>query len=409
MRRIEILTVNKSKPVEINAINETDTAIEFLSNITVTNVTFTMTAITNQTRVEGLNDSASVDNEIAVGKIVEINVFGLNATNESHVQHVIVKLYYTKNDLDLDGNSTIEHSELDENNMFIYWFNTSGNWTKLLKGNPDWVLNNGQVKISGNDSGYIWVKVKHLSTFSLVARPKPEFSGDANDQVVRYDSGSSVGVSSGLSGEAYDNIALKEFIRKYIGVDTRITYQFEENVNSIEYITFDAKTTAGYVVATIEVLNGTSTLVSTAPSGLSYQQMNILVGSSGYSNKRNIADPVIGFKVAKSWIAANNIDESTIRLNRYSDENWNSLATSLINEDADYLHFESTTRIFSSFAITAEKMKAETGGEDIVVEPAVGVEATEEIPEPTSQIPGFGLLSGLSVMLISMQILRKKR
>lgn len=133
MRRIEILTVNKSKPVEINTINETDTAIEFLSNITVTNVTFTMTAITNQTRVGRLNDSASVDNEIAVGKIVEINVFGLNATNESHVQHVIVKLHYTKDDLDLDGDGTIEHDELDENNMFIYWFNTSGNWTKLLR------------------------------------------------------------------------------------------------------------------------------------------------------------------------------------------------------------------------------------------------------------------------------------
>ena len=243
----------------------------------------------------------------------------------------------------------------------------------------------------------------------MVASPKPEFSGDGNDQVIRHDSGRGVGGSRGLSGEAHDNIALKEFIRKYIDVGTRITYQFEENVNSIEYITFDAKTTTGHVVTTIEVLDGTSTLVSTVPSGLSYQHMNILVGRGDYATENNIANPVIGFKVARSWIAANNIDESTIGLNRYSDEKWNSLATSLVNKDADYLHFESTTRVFSSFAITAEKMKAETGGEGIVVEPAVGVEATEEIPEPTSQIPGFRLLSGLSVMLISMLILRKNR
>ncbi len=405
----KMIHIVKNKPVKIDGIDKTGTAIEFLSNIDATNVTFILTAITNQTQVGSLNNSAAVDGEIAVGKIVEINVFGLNGTNESQVQYVIVKLHYTKDDLDLDGDGTIEHNELDENNMFIYWLNTSGNWTKLLKGNPDWVLDNGQVKISGNDSGYVWVKVKHLSTFGLVASPKPEFTDGGTDQVIRHDSGSNVNVRNGLSGEAHDNIALKEFIRKYIGMDTRITYQFEENVNSIEYITFDAKTTAGYVVATIEVLDGISTLVSTTPSGLNYQHMNILVGRGGYATENNIANPVIGFKVAKSWITENGIDKSTIRLNRYIDEKWNSLATSLVNEDADYLHFESVTSGFSSFAITAEEMKVETGGEGIVVEPAVGVESTEEIPEPTSQVPGFGLLSGLSIMLISMQILRKNK
>ncbi len=278
----------------------------------------------------------------------------------------------------------------------------------------DWVLDNGQVKISGNDPGYIWVKIRHLSTFGLVASLEPEFSGGGNDQGLRPDSGSSVGVSRGSSGEAYDNIALKEFIRKYIGVDTKVKYQFEEDENGIEYITFDAKTNEGYVVATIEVLEDTSALVSSAPSGKVYQHMNVLVGSSGYATERNIADPVIGFKVARSWIAANNIDESKIRLNRYSDENWNPLATSLINEDADYLHFESVTSGFSPFAITAEEKKAETGGEGIVADPAAGVEAVEATPEQTlpdemSEIPGFGLLSGLSVVLIAMQILHKKR
>lgn len=152
MKRYNIPTVNKNKPVEIDASNKIGTATKFLSNVDVTNVTFTMTAITNQIRVGRLNNSAAVDGEIAVGKIVEINVFGLNATNESQVQYVIVKLHYTKDDLDLDGDGIIE---LDEDNLFIYWFNTSGNWTKLLKGNPDWVLDNGQVKISGNDSGYV--------------------------------------------------------------------------------------------------------------------------------------------------------------------------------------------------------------------------------------------------------------
>ncbi|MGP8330355.1 MAG: PGF-pre-PGF domain-containing protein, partial [Methanosarcinaceae archaeon] len=421
-KREEMHNVNKSKPVEIDATNETGTAIEFLPNVTANNITFTMTAITNQTWIRGLNDSASMDNEIAVGKIVNISVIGLDATNNSDVRYVIIKFNYTKNDLDLDGDGTIEPGEFDENNMFIYWLNNTSGWTKLLKDNPDWVLDNGQVKISGNDSGYIWVKVRHLSTFGLVASLETELpddgdgnnGGDGDDQVVHYNSGSSVGVSRGSSGEAYDNIALKEFIRKYIGVDTTVKYQFEKDGNGIEYITFDAKTNAGYVVATIEVLEDTSALVSSVPSGEIYQQINVLVGSSGYATERNIANPVIGFKVARSWIVANNIDVSKIRLNRYSDENWNPLATNLIKEDADYLHFESVTPGFSPFAITAEEKKDETDGENVVTEPAFGVETTEATPEQAlpdemSNIPGFGLLSGLSIVLITMQILRKNR
>ena len=66
--------------------------------------------------------------------------------------------------------------------MFVYWLNTtSGNWTKFLKGNPDWVLDNGHVKISGNDPGYIKVKVRHLNTFGLVASSEPELREDDGD------------------------------------------------------------------------------------------------------------------------------------------------------------------------------------------------------------------------------------
>ena len=220
---------------------------------------------------------------------------------------------------------------------------------------------------------------------------------------------SSSKVDDNTHRKIFRNTAVKEVIEQHITKGSTVIYQFKKDANCINFVKFDARTDAGSLTMVIEILKDISTSVSTAPSDEVYRYMDIWFGRSGYATDENIANPVIGFKVARSWIAANNIDESTIRLNRYSDENWNSLATSLINEDADYLHFESTTRGFSSFAITAEKMKAETGGEGIVVEPAVGVEATEEIPEPTSQIPGFGLLSGLSVMLISMQILRKKR
>jgi len=405
--------VNESQPVYIDAVNETDTGIEFYSNVSA-NVTFTVTAITNET-MDDLNVSAfAAFGEMAVGKIVEINVTGLDATNESEVRQVFVKLYYTLYDLDTDGDGTVELGELDEDNMFVYWYD-SGNWTKLLKDNPDWVIDNGQVKISGDNPGYVWVNVKHLSMFGLVALPLSESSDNGDDDknnVVRKNTGSSVVVRSGSSGEANDNIALKEFMRKYIGMDTKVIYQFEDDANSVESITFDAKTNAGYVVAIIEVLKDTSALVSSAPSGEVYQHMNILVGNSEYATERNIANPVIGFKVARSWIAANNIDESTIRLNRYSNENWNQLATSRTGEDTDYLYFESVTSGFSPFAITAEEKVDDGNG--IVAETVTDVEQiteekTQTLPEEEPGIPGFSLSVGLLGLLIAVQLLRKSK
>ena len=50
--------------------------------------------------------------------------------------------------------------------------------------------------------------------------------------------------------------------------------------------------------------------------------MNILVGED-YATDENIANVVIRIKVAKSWMAEKDIDESAIILHRYSDGKWN--------------------------------------------------------------------------------------
>jgi len=116
---------------------------------------------------------------MAVGKIVEVNLSGLNATNESEVQSVIIKMHYNIADLDLNGDGIISAGDLDENNMFIYWLNTTGNWTKLLTNNPTWVIDSGRTRISGGTPGNVWVKVRHLSTFGIAAGlvPEPTDSG----------------------------------------------------------------------------------------------------------------------------------------------------------------------------------------------------------------------------------------
>jgi PGF-pre-PGF domain-containing protein len=60
------------------------------------------------------------------------------------------------------------------------------------------------------------------------------------------------------------------------------------------------------------------------------------------------------FSVEKAWIVANNINQSTISLNRYHD-GWQKLDTDMVGENSTALVFEAITPGFSIFAVTGEE------------------------------------------------------
>lgn len=195
------------------------------------------------------------------------------------------------------------------------------------------------------------------------------------------------GGGGGATGEPFENIAVKDVAREYVVIGSPVTYTFKEEINAIGFITYDAKSNPGEVAVMIEVLKSTSAMVSTPPSGEVYQNMNIWVGMSGYATEKNIGNPIVGFRVARSWITENNIDESTIKLNRYNEEKWNALKTTKTDEDAIFMYFESQTPGFSPFAITAQEktpvsIKSETAAKPML--PVEGqladIESVEETP-----------------------------
>ena len=381
---IEDETVEQNKEIIIDAINETDALLVVNANVN-TSINVTITAITNVTQLDNLSNSSALK---VFGNIVEIYVDGINASNTSEVNYVTVRMYYTMDDLDLDGNGVIETGDLDEENISIFWYNDThftGDWVKLIKGNPIWVDDVGR-ESTGVYSGYVWAKIHHLSTFGMAAGSVPESTGDDGDGNNNNNNGNSGGGGSGSSGEAYGNIAVKEVIRNYISVKTKNTYQFEGDANAIDFVTFDAKTNAGYIAATVEVLRNTSTLVLAAPSGKVYQNMNIWVGTSGYATENNIANPVIGFKVAKSWITENDIDESTIELNRYSSSVWDQLPTTKTDEDDSYIYFSSETTGFSPFAITGNERSSTVVADtqDPLFSPPSSI-ADDDVDEPVGE------------------------
>ncbi|MDF1534669.1 MAG: PGF-pre-PGF domain-containing protein, partial [Methanosarcinaceae archaeon] len=172
----------------------------------------------------------------------------------------------------------------------------------------------------------------------------------------RVPSSSGGGGSGGAAAiEPYANVALKDVVSVYVSIDKNIKYEFKEDESPIDFVFFDSKKNSGYIAATVEVLKNRSSLVSSNPKGEVYKYMNIWVGKGGFATDANIANPVIEFKIAKSWISENGIDGSTIKLNRYNSDKWSSLPTTKISENNSYIYFRSESPGFSPFAITGDK------------------------------------------------------
>jgi len=326
-----------------------------------------------------LNQSFGID---ALGKYVYIN---LSDSLKDNISWAIIKIFYTKSELETSG--------LDENSLVLRHYNeTLRIWEPLTPSG----VNTIDV---GNYSGYVWANVSHFSYYGI---------GEEIEEVEDTNGGNGGGGSGGggSSGEDYYNIVLSETDRQSVYKNSHISYRFDLEGNIVRHINFTALNSAGTVAAKVEILNNTSTLVSTPPPNEIYKNLNLWVGNAGWATKRNIADVTVVFTVDKSWITENNIDKSSIALYRYSDDTWHELVTRKIAEDANSLQFEAETPGFSPFAVTGKTI-GEPGGEGIIPEPTVTAEKT---PTPTEKkgIPGFSLFAGLLILFIAVKLLREK-
>ena len=276
---------------------------------------------------------------------------------------------------------------------------SSGSWVKLVTNSPSWVYGSG-VDTANN---YVWANVSHFSDYAV--------GGELQEETLPPSNGGSSGSSSGggSSGEDFYNIVLSETDRQSVFKNSSVSYRFELEGNIVKHINFTALNSAGTVAAKIEILNNTSTLVSTPPPHEVFKNLNIWVGNFGWATEKNMAGTTVSFMVERSWVIDNDISESSIAFYRYSDDNWDELVTRKTGEDSEFLYFEADVPGFSPFAVSGKTM-GESGGEDIIVEPTV---TAEKIPvsTPTEKkgIPGFSLFAGLSILLIAVQLLRRKK
>ncbi len=180
-----------------------------------------------------------------------------------------------------------------------------------------------------------------------------------------------------------------------------ITKSEETNVNKIAIV---IKNAVNNLVINIEKVTEKPSEVS-QPSAKVYHYIKI---DKVNLTDANVNSATIDFQVEKSWISANNIDDSTIALNRFSN-GWQKLVTTKLREDAKYVYLSAQSPGLSVFAITAAE-KAVTA---TTVTTVPGQTTTTAAPSRPVRKPAdnsmFVLLAGFVIVFALAFFLIKKK
>jgi PGF-pre-PGF domain-containing protein len=178
-------------------------------------------------------------------------------------------------------------------------------------------------------------------------------------------------------------------------------------------LTFNSKKTVGKTTAVVEMLKANSSLVSEPLSDEVYRYFNIWIGDGEYATPANIENPVVCFKVEKSWLEDKNINWNSIKLNTYSAGEWKELPVNLTGEDNNFLYFTAQPLEFPFFAITGKSEGGIVGGSadsqpsgsdargfNVENSGTINNANVEIALEKKATAPGFETIYGLSSLLV---------
>ena len=177
---------------------------------------------------------------------------------------------------------------------------------------------------------------------------------------------------------------------------------------SVTRITINAHSTIRNASIMIQPLGITALITNV--SGIPYCYFNVTTTNLTDSD---IASATIEFNVNKTWINERNIDEATITLNRYSDNNWSVLPTLKIKEDNASLYFGAETPGFSLFAISGKEKTAPPSAPYATVTPSPAVTpktttppmAVTPTPTPASAPALIPRIKGIIITTVSIAVL----
>src|SRR5574341_1050039 len=229
----------------------------------------------------------------------------------------------------------------------------------------------GITTITAASEGVIGIATATVVPAGAVITPQPPSSGGG---------GGGGGVTT---DEPYENIEKAERHEKALIANAPVTYNFDVPEHGVEQIVVTGSENENDIPLRIEVLKGTAKVVTAAPSGIVYKNLNIIAGT------KRIKKAVIKFRVENSWMQNNNLAGSDMKMLRWNGGKWVELETKETNKDSAYTHFEATTEGFSHFAIIGTKGETMPAALPEVTQPGItqSVTATATAVSPEVSPP----------------------
>ena len=176
-------------------------------------------------------------------------------------------------------------------------------------------------------------------------------------------------------------------------------FRFEEEKDTdigISSITIRAKASVSDVQIMVQKLSSKPSLLPSPPDSV-YGYFNI---SATVVPGEDIESARMNFKVSKLWTDTNEIDDMSIRLNRYvhtGTGNWESLQTTKIREDdPHYAYYFSETTGLSLFAITGRSKETTPA----LTPTPTPTSTPRAIPVPPPGKRPWGLIIGIIIAVI---------
>jgi PGF-pre-PGF domain-containing protein len=123
----------------------------------------------------------------------------------------------------------------------------------------------------------------------------------------------------------------------------------------VENIDFDVKENIKNAQIIVLQLVNRPSCISMGPADNPYGYLEVILINLNENDFENI---VLTFKVEKSWISANSIDENAMTLNRWNenDNTWTSYSATKIGEDSTYSYFSVNLPHLSTFVIGGSRL-----------------------------------------------------
>jgi len=237
-------------------------------------------------------------------------------------------------------------------------------------------------------SGY---SVKIVETGGVTSTPADRISSS---------NGGSTGGGGVISGEPFANIAKSETRDGSLYAGKPVAFTFNSSELAIRQILITGKENENYVTVRVESLKNTSRLVSRPAPGTVYTNTNVWV------NSKRISAVTLKFRVTNAWITGSNVQKETIKLLRWSDNDWKSLNTAVLTRDDTYTYFEAQSAGLSSFAVSAVK-EGQVPVETTLPSTTVTTPAINASTPGKKPTPGFGML--VTVLVVSAIYMLRRR